>query len=331
MRLEGLVGSILRQTASDIFINPSQVDHLLAIIQQSGQAKVYINELPLCLSIRAKQSISAGTAVTIDNIADIQSLTLGVNDIPPDAAVVFLFSIGWRKGLYYDLGPLSATEQSCRTYDLGCLLGQLWAHVLFQERFALLDGEWDTLFDKQWFPFITLRKETLHKMFDLIRSNWDIDEIIPDVVKEVKAVSDSMLDGWRRHEAFVPHMPVLELIIKHFHDGDYVSCVHLAFTRIEGIMRTYRQCRGFSKGERLEVSIIRGDRDRITPLLPQRFEHYLKEVYFKNFNPDEPTPELSRHSVAHGCIDASLCSAKASVIGILIINQLFYFGGNSEK
>jgi DNA-binding NtrC family response regulator len=49
---------------------------------------------------------SADEAVCLDDIADMRRLALQNLVIPKCAGVIFLFSVGWRKGYFYDLRPL---------------------------------------------------------------------------------------------------------------------------------------------------------------------------------------------------------------------------------
>lgn len=54
------------------------------------------------------------------------------------------------------------------------------------------------------------------------------------------------------------------------------------------------------------------------------FHKYLDEVYFRNFDPDNPT-NISRNTIAHGVAKSQDFSIKAATIGFLILDQLFYF------
>jgi len=56
-------------------------------------------------------------------------------------------------------------------------------------------------------------------------------------------------------------------------------------------------------------------------LLPKRFEQYIVDVYFANFDPQGDIP-LSRNSVAHGVADPAEFSLKGATLGFLALNQL---------
>jgi len=330
-RLEGIPNNILQRLPSQI--SPSQVDHMLAICRRDGKADVYVNELDIHLNIRAAWSIKAGEEVLKDHIADIESVKLGVQ-IPDDAGVLFVFSIGWRKGLFYDFEPISGPDPPPRQYDVSAVLGQAYCHVTFQERFSISDAEWDALFSAQWFPFMGLSYDMIETLISHIRSGWDLDENLDDIVSKTKSRASQMLDYWRKHSAFMPHIDILEHAVERFQDDDYVSCTGLLFPRIEGILRTHHAGIGTqahpSPNNLTESAVASKIGNANSLLLPHRFANYLRDVYFAHFNPDTPDINVSRHSVAHGVAAAEKFNQKSAVIGILTVHQLFYFLENLE-
>ena len=72
-KLEGLPNQILQRLPSRI--NPSQVDHMLAICRSDGTASVCVNKLDLRLTARAKGSVEAGQAVTKDQLNPISKVS----------------------------------------------------------------------------------------------------------------------------------------------------------------------------------------------------------------------------------------------------------------
>ena len=84
-----------------------------------------------------------------------------------------------------------------------------------------------------------------------------------------------MLDCWREHSSFMPHIDILERAVERFQDDDYMSCTGLLFPRIEGILRTHHTSLGTQSHpspknltESAVASKIRNDKSL---LLPQRF------------------------------------------------------------
>ena len=330
--LEGLTSGILQRIPSQI--KPSQVDHMLVIYDQAGKAKVYVNNLTLRTFVQVTRPVQAGEYIYKDDLSDIKSLDFGVS-IPNDAGFLFLFSVGWRKGLFYDFGPICGPNAQVSKYDINSVLAQAYCHVLFQERFSVTDAEWASLFSSQWFLFLGLRDSTIDTLISHIRSGWDPDEKLDEIVSEVKGRAPQMLNSWRKHSAFLPHIEILERAIERFQDDDHISCTGLLFPRIEGILRTHHSslyAQNSPSAKNLAESAVANKIETdISLLLPHRFDDYLRDIYFKNFDPNSHDIDVSRHSVSHGVATASKFNQKSAVIGILIIHQLFYFLENTQK
>ena len=325
-RLEKFPSTILQKLPNPIL--PSQVDHLLAVCSRDGKATVYINELALRVAIRAARPVEAGAGVTKDDIADVERFELGVQ-IPDDAGFLFVFSVGWRKGLFYDFGPIPGSNPQQRQYDISSILGQAYCHILFQERFNISAVEWDALFVAKWFPFAGLRDETINTLISHVRSSWDPDEELDDIISEIKGRIPQMLDSWRTRPSFTKHMKILEHAAERFQNDDPVSCTALLFPRIEGILRTHHTSLGIeerpSSDSLAHLAVATKIEKGKCLLLPHRFDDYLRDVYFADFNPDTPEIDISRHSIAHGVASGSLFNQKSAIISILIVHQLFYF------
>ncbi|MDE2927596.1 MAG: hypothetical protein OXT71_14470 [Acidobacteriota bacterium] len=324
-RLEGGPSIILQRLPTEI--RPSSVDNMLVIYGRDGKATVYVNELELKAAIRAARSVKAGGVVLKDHIADVELLDLGV-EVPDNAGFLFIFSIGWRKGLFYDLGPLGPNREP-RIYDIAAILGQAYCQVLFQERFSISDLEWDRLLKAKWFPFVGLTNKTIEELVSHVRSGWDPDEKLDDIVSEVRGRSAKMLNIWRENPSLVEHIEILERAVERFQNDDPMSCTSLLFPRIEGILRTHHNSLGAANQpspQNLSASAVATEIDREKCLLlPHRFNIYLDRVYFADFDPSTPNIEVSRHSVGHGVASESEFNRKSAAIGILIVHQLSYF------
>ena len=323
-RLEGLPNNIIEKLPTPVL--PSRVDHLLAICQRDGKATVWVNELMIKVSTRVARAIEAGEGVTKDDIVDLGDVELGVH-IPADAGIVFVFSVGWRKGLFYDLGPVAGRDPHPREYDLAGMLGKLYCQLVFQERFAISDEGWRALLAAKWFPFAGLSNEVLGGLLGRIQAGDQPDDGLGDIVCHVRKRARTMLGSWRGHSSFAPHVRLLERAIERFENDDPVSCTALLFPRIEGILRVHRALSGASSGfgqEKLVQAAVASKIDnRQSALLPHRFAEYLREVYFKSFSPVEQRPDVSRHTVGHGVADGAKFDEKSAVIGLLILHQLF--------
>ena len=272
---------------------------MLAICRRDGKVDVYVNELDLRLNVRSARSIEAGEYISKDDIADMESVELGVQ-ISDDAGFLFVFSVGWRKGLFFDFGPILPDPQ-LRQYDIASALGQMYGQMLFQERLSISDAEWDALFSTKWFPFVGLSNEKIDALISHIRSGWDPDENLDDIVAETKSRVPQMLESWRKHPSFLPHFDLLERAVERFQNDDPVSCTALLFPRIEGILRTHHSIFDTQQPPRpenlTELAVAAKIENDKCLLLPRRFAAYLQDVYFANFDPDAENIEISRHNV----------------------------------
>lgn len=325
-RLEGHPSSILKSLPSEV--RPSQIDHLLAVFHRNGKASVYVNDLEFFADVRVARSVKAGQNVMKDDISDIERYELGVS-VPEDAGFLFVFSIGWRKGLIYDFGPTVGPAFPRRTYDLGKILAQAYCHDLFQERFSISDDEWTALLSAKWFPFVGLGSTMIDGLLGCVRSDSDLDEQLDRIVLDVQKRVGQMLNSWSTLPSITPHIEILERAVERFQNDDFISCTALLFPRIEGILRTRHESLRSGKKPFPKNLIESAVSDKLgnirSLLLPHHFARYLREVYFAEFSPKERNIGVSRHSIGHGVADPSSFDKKSAVIGLLIVDQLTRF------
>ena len=203
-------------------ISPAQIHHMLVVFHRDGRAVVYVNDLQTFVLARSARPVEVGQYVTKDDISDVQGYDPGVT-IPEDAGFLFVFSVGWRKGLYYDFGPAQPSGPP-RRYDVTKVLAQAYCHVLFQERFSISDNEWTELFSAQWFPFAGLGNDRIEGLLNCIRSGWDPDQELDRIALEVNERLGGMLEAWRKLPSFSPHLEILQRTAERFQDHDYMSC-----------------------------------------------------------------------------------------------------------
>jgi hypothetical protein len=326
-RLEGFPDEVLERIAQQgTRICPSTVNHMLVIVRRDGRTTAYVNELTLHTMIRPSRPLSAGQSLTKNDIAELDSLDIGV-PIPPDAGFIFVFSVRWRKGLIYDFTPLTPNA-SARQFDCASILGQAFCHVLFQERFALSDLDWQLLFRAKWFPFVGLRSDTIDVTISHIRMGWGIHTIIDRITEETRERLSTWLECWRGHPSLAAHVPIFATAVERFLQGDYVSCVSLVYPRIEGVLRTHHHGSGAptkpKQGNLVKSAVSSKIETEKCLLLPRRFSEYLSEVYFADFNPVSSRIDVSRHSVSHGVASPEQFDQASAVIGLLVVSQLFH-------
>jgi hypothetical protein len=325
-RLEGIPAELVRRLPVKAGVSPSMIDHLLAIIRPDLSTTVYVNECKIFTRVRTAHPIHAGEAVSEDDIVDIESYGFEGVDIPDSAAVVCLFSSGWRKGLFFDVAPLSP-EARLREYSLEKVLGSYFAYLLNQSVFKLDESQWRRLFDERWFPFVTLPRRVVRDIVAAIRSGVAVDRQLEKIIQATKAMAPQLRTRWSEAILFAPHLPLLLHALDCFIADDHVSATAILYPRIEGILRSMHEALGAGTrptSRNLSSTAVRHVQEDAHPyswLLPDMFRRFLEEVYFADFVPGTQA-QLSRHSVGHGVAPAADFNAKAACIGILIVDQL---------
>jgi hypothetical protein len=325
--LEGVPRDIILKLPPEAKASESRTDNLLAIIRKDQTATVYYNDFFPTSIIRIKSKVQAGERIYSDHIMDLERVELTDFNIPEDASICYVFSFGWRKGLFFDYGPTHVGKERPRGYDLGRTFAQFHAQVLFQHLFSIGDDIWKELFRQGWFPFIYLKHEQIKNFIALAKQKLLMDDAIPNIRDNLLTTLAERLPDWEKDIIIAPHFEFVNAAYKHYVANDYLSAAAILFPRIEGIMRTHAQAvvPGTSlKQENLAtVSAVGGGKiaKPASLLLPDRFKQYLTEIYFADFDPKNPQG-VSRNTVSHGVVDAKLLDCKAATIAFLILLQI---------
>lgn len=308
-------------------IKQSQIDHMLIHFDKEGNGIVYINELSQIGKVRIRGNIKKGDPVYNDDIVDIEELKFKGIDIPQNHGVLVVFSKGWRKGLYFDFEPIHKQGNN-RAYNLWSALGHCYNYLAFQEVHCLSEDTWTALFSGKWFPFIGLRGETINSLISWVNSGNSGDEILPTAVKDVKENILKLKDKWARSPIFKEHVNFLNKAAERFEAEDWISANSILYPRIEGLLRCaakLSKVEGYSQSKlsKAPLELSKLNPEGSSRLLPSKFYHYLKNIYFQNFDPDKIN-DISRNSVGHGVAGEEYFSEKAATIGFLIVEQIFY-------
>jgi hypothetical protein len=175
-----------------------------------------------------------------------------------------------------------------------------------------------------------LRQGTIRDLIGHARHDFDLIALTDRIEREFGSELAAKLAAWERNSFFHDHLPMLRQAVERHRAGDYISSISILFPRIEGLMRTYHLSRKGSAqmGQRHLVATATegGSRpgEATSLFLPDRFRRYLTDVYFAQFDPAAPA-ELSRNSVSHGVAPVSRFDKDGSLLGLLIVDQLFFF------
>jgi hypothetical protein len=326
-RLEGTATAILEKISDHAGIAAAVTSSLLAIIRPDRSATIYWNEFHPTVQVRAKGKINKGDLVFLDHIMDVERLILPNGLVSADAGLCYVFSFGWRKGLFFDYGPLlHGDNRRDRDYDLGLMLGYCYARVLFQHIFSISEEVWTEIFSQGWFPFSYLGTNLVKAMIDRAAEKLPIDDQLEEISAEVSKILPPRLDDWRNDSIVSGHVEVLQRAYERFLENDFISAASILYPRIEGVMRTFGAMEhpgaGATQAELARIAAGTGSIREESLLLPHRFEVYLRDVYFASFKPGTMVDNVSRHTVSHGVVEPTRLDRKAATVGFLILMQI---------
>lgn len=313
-------------------IPPSVVDHFLAIVGRDRKATVYCNEVQFVLIAKHKRNaVRAGDAIFKNDIADIEAVELldaagAAIEIPRDSGVVFILSVGWRKGVFYDYSVFRE-DGRLRTDNLPRLFGHFFGRLLFQELYSMTEEQWQRLTEWGWFPFVGLQDADRRKLI-----NWALQErqphpVFEEICRNFRATLERRVEAWKGYELLTDHIDFIQNAMQAYFREDYMSCIQVLYPRIEGVIRTLfaQENPGQDATQGEMVTNLTENQFVHSLLLPDRFTNYLKKVYFRNFDQGAGVIPLSRNSISHGVSVARDYDFVKATIGFMILDQVFYF------
>jgi hypothetical protein len=101
---------------------PPRIGDLFVIVNRDLTGIAYVDELSLTATIKAARPVEKGQAVFIKDISNVEAVHLDTA-VPDDAAIVVVRSTGWKRSLFFVIGP-QQEDSGNRTYDLDKALGQ---------------------------------------------------------------------------------------------------------------------------------------------------------------------------------------------------------------
>ncbi len=314
-RLEAICDALLRQLPT---IQRSTIDHLVAIIEEGGtKATVYVNELSVVLRARTNTNIEAGGAVTMQQIADVEEVDLGIA-FPEHSGVVVLFSMGWRKALWFDLGVFHGEPQQ----HVPSVLGVATSRMLLPEAWLLSETGWEHILKTGWFPFAGLPNTLRSQMLQGAAVGQDLDPFILNPTSQFVAEAvDGWGNSWESNRFFKPHIQLLRTAIDRYLAEDYISTNAILWPRIEGILRTFAP----SVGRHVQLGKVTAGSPMTSLYLPARFMRFISERWFASFDAASSAPSFSRHSVCHGAALQEDFDLKNATIALLVVDQFHRF------
>ena len=333
-------------------INVNSIYNFLILIHRDLSADIYLNDFPIEIKCRSKGSIKEGTLISNNDIADIVELRFPGIDIQESDKVICCLKVGWKFGLYFNLvrnpnlveteiGSLKFKEEELEVSNIVQMqtrLGQLYRYLAFQYVYQSLESE--PIFQKMvsdgWFPFVEILGNEYKTLFETYQNEkFTYDDKVKILLESFDETRlKKITDKWWENPFFQEKHELLQTGINAFLRGtklDYISCVKNLYPEIEGILRSVYRAHHEESAYRiqkllehlLEVGKSTVD-DNHSLLLPQDFLKYLNNSFFKDFDPDTATDDLSRHSVSHGAASTTGYSAERALQALLTLDQIYF-------
>jgi hypothetical protein len=309
-------------------LTESCTDRMLVCISRS-ETRIYANnELPMIARMRPKRSVQAGEAVSIDDIAAIECLDFPGVCPPTGCGFLLLVSVGWRKGMCFDLQAVSpdCQETSDELFDnVKRMGGMILAHLHFTEKFLLSNSDWGKVFQAGWFPFVFLPQNLWNGLFTSIRNGWELQADEQKIHERWLVSCNDRLASWKANRHFAIHMDFLERAIRAYKEEDWLTVVSVAAPRVEGLIRGAFGTWGKQKEvvDKLDENVKQKEHAR-SLLFPDRLRQYFEKVFFQFTKFDSPDLPSNRHTLTHGLVTGDKLTRKEALTLLLLIDHLLY-------
>lgn len=310
-------------------LRPGCVEAMLVCISRR-ETHIYANEqLPIIVQIRPKRDIIAGERVYRDDIAGVKMLEFPNVVPPPESGFLLLLSVGWRRGLCFDLRPvvpphpLATSEQA---FDgVKKLGGLVYAHLQFLDRFLLTDEDWNKVFAAGWFPFIFLPDKAWQRLLLAIRREADLQQDEEQIHTRWLSECDRRLAAWKKNRYFTEQIPFLQSAVDAYKREEWMTVVSVAVPRVEGLLRM-----AFGpEGKQMELvdrlAQAAEQQEHVKSIMfPRRLAQFFRRVFLRGTPFSKAEPLVSRHTVTHGVVRAENLTRKEALTVLLLIDHILY-------
>jgi len=306
----------------------SGIENCIIFVNRNNEYEVSIN-FPTLLKIIAKKETVKGTPIFKDDFIDIKELSFPTISFKQKCGVIYIFSHGWRRGLYFNFLPLvQDNDDIFEKYQT--LFPAFYAYLVFPEIYRTDQQTLTRLYSDGWFPFVCIIGKFYEDLYRAHKNNVGISETITKIINFFNSEKiHDMEKRWFTKMEFDNHKKIIETGIERYLAGDYISAINNLYPRIEGVLR-YLHLKSAGSGTVKDLLDTLQDvaEEKTTPyslFLPKDFRIYLKTFFFSSFDLKTGKIDLSRPSLAHGVADESQFNRIAAFQAILILDQISYY------
>lgn len=314
-----------------VFMGLDKAHSALLLIHGDKSADLWINSVAISMNVVTRRSLEAGQPVSLNDIADVLSVSFPAIAFEPDDQVVYLFREAWRFGLFFDFNPGRKLDVKSIESSLGAVHRKLQYHHLYT---AINDKNIvENLFKSGWFPFVELIRGDFDELIPPARAGFELSEVEKLILSRFDELRvEHMFTRWMTKRALRDKEPLLRSAVNAFKTNDPFACLKIVLTELEGIIvSAHREKHGVgAKQKRMIEFAVESAVNRVggdgTLFFPRQFGTYLTEYTFASFDPTLPDSAAgSRHSVGHGAMKAEDYTQVRALQSILTLDQIAFY------
>lgn len=328
--LESTSAEFLQPWMNDKTERGSMIRNFLIFRDKENHAEVYINfdTIASVVSKRiSKDGIRKGERVSSEDIGDIREISFPEITLRKDCGVIYFFTLGWRRGVYFDYLPLQP-DSTYQCQNLEMVFAAIHTVLLHPNLYRKYPKIKDAMFERGWFPFIRLLGWRINEIIEGLSNGFKLDKIEEKIVNSFdKEDINTMYNGWLTKQNFKGQETFIRKAIDEYFEGDYISAIHILYPHIEGLMQ--QLCfNGEDVGKSKTIVHKLTETAKINCsgqnlFLPDEFEEYLNIIFFPKI--DFSTVPLTRHTVTHGIADGEKFTRVKAFQAILILDQMYFY------
>ncbi|QGM97648.1 hypothetical protein [Methylocystis parvus] len=325
--------SVIRHCAQQAGEYPAllHASTILLVIKPDNTAALWIDAAAVMNETRLKRNASSGTVLFESDIADVTGMWFPLVDVATEDRIIVLFREGFRFGLFFDFNPGGHLNIEDAKRDLGTLCRQM----RYADLYSVLANEatFKRVVAAGWFPFIEIMTGDFGTLSNACEAGFPLLEAEAELAKKFTCEClDRMFDRWMSRPHFKEKEAILRSGVKAYKEGDWVACLKVVLTEIEGIIAeayfasTGQHTRRISK--LLEFTLdtatkMAGGKD--TLFFPVEFAHYLRHYTYADFDVESNQPSVARNAVGHGRAKPEHYTQSRALQALLTLDQFAFY------
>ena len=313
-------------------VNLRRANLALLIVKSDNTAELWVDTAAVALQCRTKRTVTAGSVIWEDDIADVTGMGFPCVRIGEEDKVLCLFREAWSFGLAFDFNPNGKLDLDWLSSTLGTLYRTL--HYRHQYEAVNTPAIFDPLQAAGWFPFVEIITSEFRDLARCAEAGIGMAESEKKIVAAFNAARIAhLLERWSAKPHFAARIVLLKEAVDAFLAQKPASTIKIILTEIEGVLNDAYKAAHDGQGAKLkkllafaQTSAEQRAGGPETLFFPAAFGRYLAERTFANFDPVSRAGTAgSRHAVGHGAATQESYTMPRALQAILTLDQLAFY------